>query len=198
MVERRCNATSLLVVAKNNASHEFLAKQFEEKTVHRIYEALVYGKMNLLSGSIESYLVRHKNDRKKFCSEDISRGSIREHKGKFAKTHYRTLKQSPSKLTLLEFKLETGRTHQIRVHTTEMTHPIVGDNIYGSLARSKQLKSVKLRKHIENLDRFALHAKELGFIHPTTGKMMRFNSEIPQDMVACLEKWRTYTVNQKE
>lgn len=175
------DTSGLLVIAKNDIAHRALAKQFKEKTTHRIYRAVAYGVPKKLNGRIESKLARHPNDRKRFAST--------KKEGRFAITNYNVLRVDKSRqLSLIELKLETGRTHQIRVHLSELGHPIVGDTVYGAKSRTKNLKSPELRILISSMPRFALHAAELGFTHPTTNKAMMFTTPWPQSLVPLLEK----------
>ncbi|MGE5455699.1 MAG: RluA family pseudouridine synthase [Ignavibacteriales bacterium] len=149
--------TGLLMVAKNDHAHEFLSKQLESKTVHRIYIGLVWGVINNDTGTIDAPIGRDPKDRKKMAvTADNSKEAI---------THFKVLKRF-SNATLVELKLETGRTHQIRVHMNYIGFPIVNDPVYGR------------RKVIDDTGQ-CLHAKELGFIHPKTGKYMEFTSELP-------------------
>lgn len=181
IVHRLDKETSgLLVVAKNNRAHEALALQFKERSIHRVYWALVYGDVKKESGTIHSYLARHPSDRKRFASLKEPVGE--KPPGKIAITNFRKLETSTKGFSLLEMKLETGRTHQIRVHLSEMHHPIVGDFIYGAKGRNKNIKSHSLRKLIESLGCIGLHAKELGFVHPTTGEKMIFTSTLPEKL----------------
>lgn len=152
------DTTGLLVVAKNNKAHEFLAKQLEEKTTHRKYIALVWGIVNTDTGTIDAPIGRDKNDRKKMAVTDIN--------SKNAVTHFKVLERF-SNCTLIELELETGRTHQIRVHMNYIGYPIVNDPVYGH------------RKKIDDTGQ-CLHAKEIGFIHPTTRNYMEFTSELPE------------------
>jgi 23S rRNA pseudouridine1911/1915/1917 synthase len=184
IVHRLDKETSgLLVIAKNNESHTSLAQQFKERTIHRVYWALVYGEVKENAGKITSYLARHPTDRKRFAS--VKREGSQ---GKIAITNFKKIEYSQKGFTLLELKLETGRTHQIRVHVSEKHHPIVGDVTYGSKNRQKNVKSVQIRKTIENLGRIALHAKELGFIHPKTHEKMFFTSPIPNDLMTLFDE----------
>lgn len=176
------DTSGILVVAKNDRSHAFLAKQFREKTVHRIYWALVYGIPFPPAGTLRSHIGRHPNDRKKFASTDKN-PQISEPRGKLAVTHYRTLKTSSQGFSLIECRLETGRTHQIRVHLSELGHPIVGDPIYGGLQRAKVVKSPKLRSLISNLGGISLCAKELSFVHPSSKKLLAFQTTWPEDLL---------------
>jgi 23S rRNA pseudouridine1911/1915/1917 synthase len=154
--------------------------QFQNKTTHRLYRALAFGKFLSSSGRFDSYLARHHEDRKRVASTT-------EDKGKLAITHYRVLGYHQTGISLVELRLETGRTHQIRVHLSENGHPIVGDNTYGASKRLRGLKSVHLRKMIEELPRFALHAMELGFVHPRTKETMRFRAPWPSDLMPLIE-----------
>ena len=158
--------TGLLMVAKNDKAHDFLAKQLSEKTTHRKYIALVWGVINNDTGTIDAPIGRDINDRKKM--------SITAN-GKEAITHFKVLKRYKD-ATLIELKLETGRTHQIRVHMNYIGHPVVNDPVYGK------------RKLIDSTGQ-CLHAKELGFIHPKTKKYMEFSSELPQCFINILNKF---------
>ena len=158
--------TGLLMVAKNDKAHDFLAKQLSEKTTHRKYIALVWGVINNDTGTIDAPIGRDINDRKKM--------SITAN-GKEAITHFKVLKRYKD-ATLIELKLETGRTHQIRVHMNYIGHPVVNDPVYGK------------RKLIDNTGQ-CLHAKELGFIHPKTKKYMEFNRELPECFINILNKF---------
>lgn len=150
--------TGLLVVAKNDKAHEKLAKQLEEKTTHRKYIALVWGVIKADTGTIDAPIGRDLNDRKKMAVTAIN--------SKDAITHFRVIKRFKN-VTLIELTLETGRTHQIRVHMNYIGHPVVNDPVYGR------------RKLIDDTGQ-CLHAKELGFIHPRTNEYMEFTSELPE------------------
>lgn len=149
--------TGLLVVAKNNKAHEHLAKQLEEKTTYRKYVALVWGVVNTDTGTIDAPIGRDSKDRKKMAVTDVN--------AKDAVTHFKVIERY-SNATLIELRLETGRTHQIRVHMNYIGYPIVNDPVYGH------------RKLIDDSGQ-CLHAKSLGFIHPKTGQYMEFTSELP-------------------
>ena len=151
------NTTGLLMVAKNNKAHEALAEQLAAKTTYRKYVALVWGVIPNDTGLIDAPIGRSSADRKKMAINPD---------GKEAITHFKVLKRF-DEATLIELKLETGRTHQIRVHMDYIGHPIVNDPVYGK------------RKLIDDSGQ-CLHAKELGFIHPTTGEYMEFDSELPE------------------
>lgn len=176
------DTSGLLVIAKNETAQRELALQFQRKTTHRIYRAMAYGKFKPANGVMRSFLRRHPDDRKRVASvPEVPAGQTQE--GKLAVTHYRLLSEHPTGISLVELKLETGRTHQIRVHLSEMGHPIVGDKVYGSDGRMSGIKSVSLRKSISFMSRFALHAAELGFVHPRTGVKMRFRAPWPEDLI---------------
>ncbi len=171
------DTSGLIVIAKNENAQRALALQFQRKITHRIYRAVVFGEMKPALGTVTSYLKRHPEDRRKSAS--VEAGSPN---AKFAITHYRTLQTHASGLSLVELKLETGRTHQIRVHVKEAGHPVVGDTTYGADGRTNGLKSVALRKIITSMPRFALHAFELGFYHPTARDFLRLKSKWPDDL----------------
>jgi 23S rRNA pseudouridine1911/1915/1917 synthase len=180
------DTSGLIVVAKSDSIHRALAKQFKKKMVHRIYWAVVFGKMKPDSGTITSHLARHPNDRKRFASEKVIKGE--EPTGKLAITHYTVKQILPAGLTLVHLKLETGRTHQIRVHMSEKGHAIVADPIYSSDGRIKSVNSVTLRKTLESFPRLALHAAELGFIHPRTSQTLKFFSPWPNEISSYVEQ----------
>jgi 23S rRNA pseudouridine1911/1915/1917 synthase len=176
------DTSGLLVIAKNETAQRYLAMQFQKKTTHRLYRALAFGKFREEAGSMRSNLKRHPDDRKRVAS--VPEGV---EGGKPAVTHYKVKQYHQTGVSLVELRLETGRTHQIRVHLSELGHPIVGDNVYGAEKRLKSLKSVHLRKMIGDLPRFALHAMELGFKHPRTEKMMLFRAPWPGDLIPFIE-----------
>lgn len=176
LVHRIDKGTSgLLVLAKTEKAHSSLAKQFLKKTIHRRYWALCFSHQNMESGTIESFLTRDPNNRQRFMV------SKTEGIGKNAITHYESLHYN-SPFRLLQLQLETGRTHQIRVHLSSNSNPIVGDEVYNGKNLAKNLKNQKLKKAIIDMPRFALHAKELGFSHPETGEFIKFDSSIPEDL----------------
>lgn len=168
--------SGLLVVAKNDFAHEVLSAQFKNKTAHRIYYALVDKNLQRLSGTCKSYLARHPTDRKRYASVRANNKVITEpvegfENGKWAVTHYTRLAHH-SNMTYLKIKLETGRTHQIRVHMSELGHVLVGDVQYGySLKKAKEL----------GLKRFYLHAAELGIQHPRTKEELKFKAPWPDE-----------------
>lgn len=185
------DTTGLLVIAKTEWTMSELQKQFAEKTSEREYIALVWGNVEEDEGTIESYIGRHVKDRMQMASyPDDSNGA------KHAITHYKVLERL-GYVTLVSCKLETGRTHQIRVHMKSIGHTLFNDERYGGHLILKGTTFTKYKQFVENcfrlLPRQALHAKTLGFFHPIKKEMMRFDTELPQDMVACLEKWRTYS-----
>jgi len=184
------DTSGLLVVAKTEAAMTHLAKQFEDKTSEREYIALVWGNVKEDEGTITGNIARHVKDRMQmavFADPEI---------GKHAVTHYKVLERL-GYVTLISCKLETGRTHQIRVHLKHIGHTLFNDERYGGDLILKGTTFTKYKQFIDNcfktLPRQALHAKTLGFIHPNTGKMMRFDTEIPKDMADCIEKWRNYS-----
>ena len=167
--------SGLLVVAKNNLSHANLGKQFSDHTVERKYQCLIWGVVRPLNGRIETLISRNKKNRQLMMVSDIN--------GKKAVTNYKTIKvysiKDIPKISLLECELETGRTHQIRVHLNYKDASLLGDKQYGK----KNLIFKKINKEFFNLlvklDGQALHAQTLGFIHPTNKKMVRFKSKLP-------------------
>lgn len=176
--------SGLLVVAKNDQTHENLSLQFKNKTTHRVYYAVVEGRPRLSQGTIQTYLARHAKDRKRYSSVRSNNRIITEfeegfEKGKWALTHYETLQSSQSK-SLLRIQLETGRTHQIRVHMSEMGHSLIGDMTYGfSPKKAKEL----------GLTRFYLHAAELGFIHPKSKESLKFLIDWPKEDLEKIKSW---------
>lgn len=171
--------SGLLVVAKNDLSHERLVQQFQSRKVHRIYKALVHGEFLVNQGRIESELGRHPTDRKRFASV---KG------GKWSATRYKVLK-SAQQMSYLELKLETGRTHQIRVHMSEKGHPLVGDNLYGASKKVRSIKSKETQDEVRGLSRFLLHAEQLGFEHPQNGQWMQFEKGWPEEDLRHLINW---------
>lgn len=182
------DTSGVIVFAKNNSAHLKLAEQFKLKTVHRIYRTVVYGSPARNEGRIESRLARDPHERKRFASVKRDAPSAF---GKRAVTHFTVKARHPSGLSLIECRLETGRTHQIRVHLSEMGCAIVNDPIYGQPKRFNQLKSDILRRIVMESKRLALHACELGFVHPATGKQMLFKSESPPELDALFEIFKT-------
>ena len=167
--------SGLLVIAKNNKSHLNLSKQFKEHTISRKYRAIVWGVPK--DQIIEGYIERHKINRKKMSLNQNK-------KGKFSKTKIKLI-QSFKIASLIECKLETGRTHQIRVHMTSINSSIVGDKIYGKNKINQFAKDPKTYNKfliLQNFERQALHAYHLGFTHPKTGKYLEFNEDLPNDI----------------
>ena len=186
------DTSGLLVVAKTDAAQIELARQFFHHTIERRYWALVWGNIAEDSGTIDAPIGRDPNDRLRFrvCNDETQ--------GKHAVTHFRVLERL-GYVTLVECVLETGRTHQIRVHMNHIGHPLFNDARYGGDRILKGTLYTKYKQFIDNCfalcPRQALHAKTLGFIHPRTKKEISFDSEIPSDMQALLEKWRRYAGN---
>ncbi len=177
------NTSGLIVVAKNNQAHEHLSNQFNKHSITRIYQLLIWGKIRPHKGKIETLLTRSSKNRQMM---EVSRT-----KGKKAITKYETLQifendKTPT-LSLLNCKLETGRTHQIRVHMNYLGNSIVGDDKYKK--RFKKIKNINtvLEEKLTNLNRQFLHAKTLGFLHPKNNKEMIFNSNLPQELEIILE-----------
>jgi len=169
------DTSGLIIIAKNNHSHEFLSDELKSRNITRIYHALIWKVPVLKYGKIVTHIRRNKNSRLKMETHQTD--------GKLAITHYKLLKQYQNALTLMECKLETGRTHQIRVHMAYIKHPVIGDQIYGSDYNNlcNNLPS-DLEVRVNNLKRQALHAKKISFTHPTTGKFMEFEIDYPDDM----------------
>lgn len=189
------DTSGLLVVAKSDFALAHLSKQFFDRTTQRLYYALVWGTIEEDEGTIEGHIGRHFKNR---LQMDVFPDG--EH-GKPAITHFKVLERL-TYVTLVQCKLETGRTHQIRAHFKHIGHTLFNDERYGGNEVLKGTTFTKYKQFVENcfkvLPRQALHAKTLGFTHPTTGKFLQFDSEIPEDMQACLEKWRTYSEHSKE
>ena len=190
------DTSGLLVVAKTEHAMAHLSKQFFNKTTEREYVALVWGNVEEEEGTIEGNIGRHpKNRLQNTVYKDDEEGL-----GKPAVTHYKVLERL-GYVTLVSCKLETGRTHQIRVHMKYIGHTLFNDARYGGDAILKGTTFTKYKQFVDNcfkvLPRQALHAKTLGFIHPTTGKLMRFEAPVPEDMTACITKWQTYSTHQQ-
>ena len=189
------DTSGLLVVAKTDSALANLSKQFFDRTTERLYYALVWGNIDEDEGRIEGNIGRSLKNRLQM--DVFPEGDF----GKHAVTHFKVIDRFMY-VTLVQCKLETGRTHQIRAHFKHIGHTLFNDERYGGNDILKGTTFTKYKQFVQNcfktLPRQALHAKTLGFTHPTTGEFMRFNSEVPEDITACLEKWRTYTVNSKE
>lgn len=162
------DTSGLLVVAKNDRTHEALAKQLKDKTLSRIYIALVQGRINHDTGTIDAPIGRDPKDRKKMCVTDQN--------SKEAITHFRVVERYKN-ATLIECKLETGRTHQIRVHMNYIKHPIINDPVYGPKRKVSSFGQM-------------LHAKEIGFIHPKTKEYMTFKCDAPKEFYEILLKYK--------
>lgn len=172
------DTSGTLVVAKSDRAHNALADQFKEHTIKRVYLALVYGSPREDKGRIEAIIGRHPTERKKMSS--------RARHGKEAVTHWKVLARYPG-VTLMRLRLETGRTHQIRVHLSEAGHPLLADELYGGGSRISGLKDPVLKQLIRAMGRQALHAKTLGFLHPITKEYLEFDTELPADMAGIVE-----------
>lgn len=188
------DTSGLLLIAKTPEAKTNLALQFFEHTTDRTYNALVWGTFNEDSGTVEGALARDNRDRTIYRVWDPEDNP----NAKEAITHWRVLERF-TYVTLVECKLETGRTHQIRVHMKHIGHPLFADEKYGGMEIQKGLRTQKYRQYIENCfklcPRQVLHAKTLGFTHPRTGKRMFFDSTLPDDIQSLLEKWRNYEPN---
>ena len=184
------NTSGILLVAKNELTQTHLARQFFDHSLERKYHALVWGDFKEEEGTIEGNIGRHPRDRKVMTV--FPDGSS----GKTAITHYKVIERF-GYITLIECELETGRTHQIRAHLKYIGHPVFNDETYGGNHILKGTTFTKYKQFIENcfkvIPRHALHAKSLGFIHPTTKKFIFFDSDLPQDMQEVIEKWRKYS-----
>ncbi len=192
------DTSGLLVVAKTEEAMTHLSKQFFNKTTEREYVALVWGAMEEEEGTIEGNIGRHPKNR---LQNTVYLDDEDSEKSKPAVTHYKVLEQL-GYVTLVSCRLETGRTHQIRVHMKHIGHTLFNDERYGGERILKGTTFSKYKQFVDNcfkvLPRQALHARTLGFKHPTTGKMMRFESKVPDDIEQCLEKWRSYSKNSVE
>ena len=180
------NTSGLVIIAKNNETHENLSVQFNKHSILRSYQLLIWGKIRPSKGRIETLITRSSKNRQMMEVSNV--------KGKKSITNYKTLEvfenENTPTLSFLECKLETGRTHQIRVHMNHLGNSIVGDDKYKK--KFKKIKDVnkELNELIINLDRQFLHAKILGFIHPQKKKEMVFNSNLPQELEIILKKLR--------
>jgi 23S rRNA pseudouridine1911/1915/1917 synthase len=183
------NTSGVLLIAKNEFAHNRLAKQFFDRTTDRKYVALIWGTPDPPEGTITGNVGRNPKDRKiMYVFPDGSQG-------KHAVTHYKVL-ENLGYISMIECKLETGRTHQIRVHLSFIKHPLFNDEEYGGNQILKGTTFTKYQQFVKNcfaiLPRQALHAKSLAFAHPVTGKRLTFDSNLPEDMTKVVEKWRTY------
>jgi 23S rRNA pseudouridine1911/1915/1917 synthase len=186
------NTSGIMVVAKSETAMVKLAKDFFDRNLDRIYYALVWGDFVADSGTVTGNIGRHLKDRKKM---DVFPPDSEY--GKHAVTHYKVLERF-GYVTLIECKLETGRTHQIRAHMQHIGHSLFNDETYGGNRILKGTTFAKYKQFVENcfsiLPRHALHAKSLGFNHPITGQYIHFDSELPDDMQAVITKWRGYSI----
>ena len=180
------NTSGLVVIAKNNQAHEHLSNQFSKHTISRVYQLLIWGKIRPSKGKIQTLITRSSKNRQLM--------EVSNKKGKKAITNYKTLEifenENTPTLSLLECQLETGRTHQIRVHMNYLGNSIVGDDKYKK--KFKKIKNIdkSLADNLTNLKRQFLHAKTIGFIHPKKNKEMRFNSILPQELEIILKMLR--------
>ncbi|WP_435264336.1 RluA family pseudouridine synthase [Tenacibaculum sp. nBUS_03] len=188
------DTSGLLVVAKTEFSMTHLSKQFFDRTTERLYYALVWGNIEEDEGTIEGHIGRSLKNRLQMAV--FPDGEF----GKPAITHFKVLERL-TYVTLVQCKLETGRTHQIRAHFKHIGHTLFNDERYGGDKVLKGTTFTKYKQFVDNcfkvLPRQALHAKTLGFTHPKTGEFLKFNSEVPNDIAECLEKWRTYSTHTK-
>jgi 23S rRNA pseudouridine1911/1915/1917 synthase len=174
------DTSGVMVAAKDDLTLNALARQFKAHSINRRYLALVHGLVPADRGTVDQPIGRHTTERKKMSGKTRS--------GRRAVTHWRVLARfDRDRLTLVELTLETGRTHQIRVHFSEMNHPVAGDPVYGSSSRAQSLTDPDLRRRLLALHRQALHARVLGFIHPASGTYMEFESPLPEDLRAILD-----------
>jgi 23S rRNA pseudouridine1911/1915/1917 synthase len=170
------DTSGVLVAAKDDLSHRHLSGQFKKHTTLRRYLGIVFGQLSE-EGRVEASVGRHPAHRKKM--------STRPRKGREARTHWKVLERFRH-FNLVEFRLETGRTHQIRVHLSSLGHPLLSDPLYGGRRRLASVEPPALRQGLQKLHRQALHAASLGFVHPAMGKMMEFSSPLPEDMEEAL------------
>lgn len=187
------DTSGLLVIAKTEEAMTHLSKQFFNKTTQREYIALVWGNVEEDEGTVEGHIGRHPKNR---LQNTVFLGEEADVKGKPAVTHYKVIERL-GYVTLLSCRLETGRTHQIRVHMKHIGHTLFNDERYGGEKILKGTTFSKYKQFVENcfkvLPRQALHARTLGFIQPRTGKLLKFEAPIPNDIEACLVKWRNYS-----
>jgi 23S rRNA pseudouridine1911/1915/1917 synthase len=188
------DTSGLLVIAKNDESMVHLSNQFAEKTSKREYIAMVWGNVKDDSGKIDNHIGRNPKNR----LQNIVLDDDKIENGKRAVTNYEVLSRL-NYVSLVKCNLETGRTHQIRVHMKHIGHTLFNDERYGGNSILKGTTFTKYKQFVENcfklLPRQALHAKTLGFTHPKTGKFMQFDSELPKDFQSCIEKWENYVAN---
>ena len=186
------DTSGIMIVAKNDAAHISLSEQIQNKTAKRSYIAIVRGNIKEDTGTISAKIARDKNDRKKM--------TVVQEGGRTAVTDYEVLERF-GRFTIVRCRLRTGRTHQIRVHMKYIGHTLFNDERYGGNEILKGTTSSKYKQFVDNCfaicPRQALHAKTLGFVHPSTGEEMFFDSEIPADMTALIDKWRVYATTKE-
>jgi 23S rRNA pseudouridine1911/1915/1917 synthase len=172
------DTSGVLLVAKNDETHRHLSDQFKTHQVKKTYKALVFGSPGEDEGVIKLPVGRHPEDRKKM--------STKSRRGKDAVTRWRVVGRY-GEVTLLDVDIETGRTHQIRVHLSDLGHPVVGDRVYGGTGRLKSVKDAALRSRLSAVPRQALHAWRIGFTHPVENREMEFTAPLPEDMQPLLD-----------
>ena len=184
------DTSGVIVVAKNDNAHINLSKQFSDHSIKRVYEALVWGSLKPQNGKISEKISRSVKNRQLM--------TVRKEKGKMAITNYKTLEIFQNlnlpKISLIECQLETGRTHQIRVHMNFKGNPILGDKSYGKTKKKFKMIEANVEKQINNFARQALHAKSLGFIHPKTEKEIFFEAERPKDFNALIKNLKKASI----
>jgi len=188
------NTSGLLLVAKTEESHAALTAQFYVHSTKRVYQALAWGNVKEDEGTVDAPIGRHPKDRMCFTVVPEEQG------GRHAVTHYKVLERF-GYVTLLECRLETGRTHQIRVHMDSLGHPLFNDDRYGGNRIIKGMAFSKYRRFVDHcfciMPRHALHARLIGFVHPVTHEEMVFEQDLPSDFAQALERWRAYTVEKE-
>lgn len=178
------NTSGILVIAKNDIAHRGLAEQFFEHSIERTYYALCYGMPNPMKGTIEGNIARSPYDRKKMAM--VKSG------GKTAVTHYEVIENYRNTASLVKCNLETGRTHQIRVHLSSLGCNLIGDDVYVKAKKSALALPEPIKSFVNNFERQALHAYSLGFIHPISKEFLSFKADFPDDMKKLLEALRAY------
>jgi 23S rRNA pseudouridine1911/1915/1917 synthase len=188
------NTSGLLLVGKTEEAHAALASQFYVHSTKRVYQALVWGNVQEEEGTVNAPIGRHPKDRLCFAVVPEENG------GRYAVTHYKVVERF-GYVTLIECRLETGRTHQIRVHMDSIGHPLFNDDRYGGSRIVKGLAFSKYRRFVDNcfslMPRQALHARLIGFVHPVTHEEMVFEQGLPFDFTQVLERWRNYMIKRE-